>query len=159
MAISHIGSVWIPKVFTDSHGKNQADLWECLVKLTKIRPNVWILGSAKKPIVPKYLKFLSTGCHGLGNVVYPCQLVVFSLIPKDLMERGLAEFYKEFLAACWKGFFCKSIHNDSQEFSEMVLGVSWYCITTCQAQGLSCSFDFVKLGFVDPLLSTFEKEV
>lgn len=158
-SLSHIGTVWIPKVFTDSNSKNQSDLWECLVKLSKVKPNVWILGSAKKPILSKYLKFLATGCHGLGNLVYPCQLVIFSLLPRDLMEKGFIEFSKEFLAACWKGFFCKSIHNDSQEFAEMVLEVSWYIITNCHAQGSSYTLDFVQIGFVDPLISTFEEKV
>ena len=105
-------------------------------------------------MIPKYLKFLSTGCHGLGQAVYPCQLVIFSLLPNDLMLEGFLKFSKDFLAACWKGFFCNSIHKDSLEFTEMILEVGWYCIIKCQTQ-----VDFVQITLVDPLLATFQKEV
>ena len=157
--MGHISSIWIPKIFTDSNIRNQADLWESLVKLTKIRPQVWMLGSAKKPMLSKYLKFLSTGCHGLGHIIYPCQLVIFSLIPKELMHEGFLKFVTDYLAACWKGFFCKSVHNDSKEFSEMVLEVVCCCITTFNKDNQFVNPEFLKIGFIDPLFSTFEKEV
>jgi hypothetical protein len=149
----------MPKVFTETNGYNQQELWDSLVKLTKIRPQVWTLGSKKKPMIPKYLKFLSTGCHGLGHVVYPYQVVIFSLLPHELMLDGFSKFAKDFLAACWKGFFCKSIHNDSLEFADLILEVGWYCIINCERQETSDSFDFVKIGLVDSLLSTFQEEV
>jgi len=155
MALSHVGTIWMPKIFTETNGNNQADLWDCLVNLSKIRPQLWSLGSQKKPIISKYLKFLSTGCHGLGQAVYPCQLVIFSLLPSEVIGEGFA---KDFLDACWKGFFCKSIHNDSLEFSQMILEVGWYCIVQCPKDS-SGTFDFVNLGLVNPLLSTFQQEV
>ena len=158
-ALPNIGNIWFPKVFIDSNLKNQTDLWESLIKLTNIRPQIWIIGSTKKPMLPKYLKYLSTGCHGLGNVVYPCQLVLFTNIPRELMTQGVDTFTIDFLESCWKGFFTKSIHNDTKEFSKMVLEVAWYCISQIHSENAASAGNLMKIGFLDPIYSTLKKEV
>ncbi|KAJ3323561.1 listerin E3 ubiquitin protein ligase 1 [Boothiomyces sp. JEL0866] len=111
-----IASQFLAKVFNDKESVAYSYMWEAILLLSKNYPDMWILASAKKPILPKVLQFLKSGTHGSGKLSYPCLLPLIGHIPNELLTES-PDFYTEFFLSFWTGHNMID-RNSSESFAE-----------------------------------------
>ncbi|KAI9096248.1 hypothetical protein DFS34DRAFT_624543 [Phlyctochytrium arcticum] len=120
---SMVSHAFLESAFTDGEGSTQRDLREALLFYTKAFPTSWILATNKKPIAPKFLKFLRTGAHGYMNISYPYLLPLIMSLPKELL--GDDTFVKDFLGSLWAG--CEST-SMSKPNGPILLNAYYECV-------------------------------
>ncbi|KAJ3314080.1 listerin E3 ubiquitin protein ligase 1 [Boothiomyces sp. JEL0838] len=97
-----IASQFLAKVFNDKESIAYSFMWEAILLVSKSYPEMWIIASEKKPILPKVLQFLKSGAHGSGKLSYTCLLPLIGHIPADLINES-PDFYTDFFSSFWIG--------------------------------------------------------
>ncbi|KAJ3258545.1 listerin E3 ubiquitin protein ligase 1 [Boothiomyces macroporosus] len=97
-----IACQFLARVFNDKESIAYSFMWEAILLVSKSYPEMWIIASEKKPILPKVLQFLKSGAHGSGKLSYTCLLPLIGHIPADLINES-PDFYTDFFSSFWIG--------------------------------------------------------
>lgn len=153
--LPHITTRFLSKAFGDLEPGAQGPLWDALLTLTKIRPEIWIEASKKKSLIRKYLAWMRTSAVTVGDSVYPSQLALLAhILPisskcvpsSDASTDSTDTFPTDFLDALWAGGEAlPGSHPTLPIFLSSYFECSWFLLI--QTKG---SMEVAQRGFIMP---------